>query len=461
MNLNHIFFSLLGFLFIFIANFNPIIAESKLTKTQTSIEINFPKDIQFKISGELNDEIETVKLILKIGYSNSNIIQPINFDQNENNFKGNLTWTTNTANKYIPPGSPIEYSYEIKTTNDKTFSSKINKLVYLDNNKKWNSVKYKSITMYYIEVFENVVQDRANDLLEATLQTVEYISPLLGLEAKNEPLNIVLFNDYSYMSKSLAPKSDAQSEKLITQGQAYPKHGVVLLLDGRESKGTASHEITHILVERAAGSPYTVIPSWLNEGLAEYANPIKGFSYQNSFENNLKTDTLLSITKYTSPPGKPEDIILFYGQAEKIVEYMIETLGRKEFTNFIKTMKSGMSLNNALEKIYGMNKVEIENEWRKVIGASLIEETNKNTKPKSTTSSIQLYTLDTMKNDSKEVSKSTNSNLAKSNDDNNIPDEEVKSSDNKNSCGLSNSNEILMLSYFFSIVMLYKRKNRK
>ena len=461
MNLNHIFFSLLGFLFIFITNFNPILAETTLIKTQTSIEINFPKDIQFKISGELNDEIETINLIFKIGYSNSNIIQPINFNQNQNNFEGNLTWNTNTANKYIPPGSPIEYSYEIKTTSKKTFSSKINKLVYLDNNQKWNSVKYKSITMYYIEVFENVVQSRANDLLEATLQTVEYISPLLGLEAKNEPLNIVLFNDYSYMSKSLAPKSDAQSEKLITQGQAYPKHGVVLLLDGRESKGTASHEITHILVERAAGSPYTVIPSWLNEGLAEYANPIKGFSYQNSFENNLKADTLLSITKYTSPPGKPEDIILFYGQSEKIVEYMIETLGRKEFTDFIKSMQSGMSLNNALKKIYGMNKVEIENEWRKEIGASLIEETNKNTKPKSTTSSVQLYTLDSMKNDSKEVNKPTEINLTKANDSENISEDNKSRLNNKNSCGLSDSNEILMLGYFFSVVMLYKRKNRK
>ena len=153
MNLNHIFFSLLGFLFIFITNFNPIIAETTLIKTQTSIEINFPKDIQFKISGELNDEIETINLIFKIGYSNSNIIQPINFNQNQNNFEGNLTWNTNTANKYIPPGSPIEYSYEIKTTSKKIFSSKINKLVYLDNNQKWNSVKYKSITMYYIEVF--------------------------------------------------------------------------------------------------------------------------------------------------------------------------------------------------------------------------------------------------------------------------------------------------------------------
>ena len=152
---------------------------------------------------------------------------------------------------------------------------------------------------------------------------------------------------------------------------------------------------------------------------------------------------------------------MFYGQAEKIVEYIIETLGQKEFTDFIKSMKSGMSLNNALEKIYGMNKVEIENEWRKEIGASLIEETNKNTKPKSTTSSVQLYTLDSMKNDSKEVNKPTEINLIKANDSENISEKKETRLNNKNSCGLSDSNEILMLVYFFSVVMLYKKKNRK
>ena len=435
-------------------NSNHVIAESEIEDVKTTIEINFPKNLKFEILGKVAEELNGINLVLKTGYSNSNIIQPIEFTQQNNIVKGYLSWETNTSSKYIPPGSPLEYSYILKTKSGKTFNTTPEKIVYLDNNITWNNVKMKTITMYYNEVFGDVVKKRSEDLLQATFETVESISPLLGLEANDEPLNIVLFNDYAYMSKSLAPKSNTQSENLVTQGQAFPKHGVVLLLDGMQSKGTASHEIAHILVERAAGSAFSVIPSWLNEGIAEYANPVKGFSYQNSFDINLKADTLLPITKYTSPPGKPEDVILFYGQAEKIVEYMVGNFGSDKFTQFIKSLKNGLSVNKSIEETYGMSKTEIENQWRKSIGASTIQETKNQNKPKSTTSSVQLYTLDDMKNNSEKISKEKSE-----------PKDVNLNSDQKNnragnSCGLSDSNEILILFYFFGIGMLYKKRKQ-
>ncbi len=435
-------------------NVNYVIAESEIEDINTTIEINFPENLKFNISGNVTDEIYGINLVLKTGYSNANIIQPIKFTQQNNSIEGYLSWETNTSSRYIPPGSPIEYSYIIKTKSGKTFNTKTEKTVYLDNNKTWNSIKIKTITMFYNEISGDVVKQRSEDLLQATFKTVESLSPLLGLEASNEPVNIVLFNDYAYMSKSLAPKSNVQSENLVTQGQAYPRHGVVLLLDGRQSKGTASHEIAHILVERAAGSPFAVIPSWLNEGIAEYANPVKGFSYQNSFDINLATDTLLPITKYTSPPGKPEDVILFYGQAEKIVEYMIENFGSKKFTQFINSLKNGMSVNKAIEETYGISKTEIENEWRLSIGASTIKETSNQNKPKSTSSSVQLYTLDGVKDDSEKLSKEKSENKDfKANED-------QKKNQASNSCGLSDSNEILMLFSLFCIGMLYKKRKQ-
>jgi hypothetical protein len=447
---------------------NYVIGESEIEDINTAIEINFPNNLKFKISGNIPDELYGINLVLKTGYSNANIIQPIEFSQENNNIEGYLSWETNTSSRYIPPGSPIEYSYIIKTKSGKTFNTKPEKIVYLDNNRTWNNIKKKTITMYYNEIFGDVVKKRSEDLLQATFETVESLSPLLGLEASNEPVNIVLFNDYAYMSKSLAPKSNTQSENLVTQGQAYPKHGVVLLLDGMQSKGTASHEIAHILVERAAGSPFSVIPSWLNEGIAEYANPVKGFSYQNSFDINLASDTLLPITKYTSPPGKPEDVILFYGQAEKIVEYMVENFGSKTFTQFIKSLKNGMSVNKAIEQNYGMSKTEIENEWRLSIGASTIKETSNQNKPKSTSSSIQLYTLDGVKDNSEKLSKEKSENKDNSEKSSEEKSEnkdfkatvDQKKNQKTNSCGLSDSNEILMLFSLFCIGMLYKKRKQ-
>ena len=60
------------------------------------------------------------------------------FPNPENNkIEGYLSWETNTSSRYIPPGSPIEYSYIIKTKSGKTFNTKPETIVYLDNNKTW------------------------------------------------------------------------------------------------------------------------------------------------------------------------------------------------------------------------------------------------------------------------------------------------------------------------------------
>ena len=431
----------------------------------TSIEINFPENLKFSISGSSSEKIEKINIVLKIGYSNSKIIQPLQFIQKNDNFTGHLLWKTNTSSRYIPPGSPIEFFFNITTKSGYQHMSSTKDLIYLDNNKKWSSTSLKSITMYFNEVYGNVVKNRAQELLETTLQTVESISPLLGLESDSDPLNIVLFNDYSYMSKSLAPKSETQEEKLVTQGQAFPSYGVVLLLDSMQSKGTASHEITHILVQRAAGSSYNIIPAWLNEGIAEYANPIIGFAYQNSYETNLANNSLLSITKYTSPPGKPEDVILFYGQSEKLVDFMINKLEPKNFTSFIKNLKNGMSINNALIKVYGMNKTEIENKWREEIGTNLIKETNKKNQSTTPSNTIQLYTLDDMKVKSEEISKSEVGKIEDLEDSkkSKIKTESTNQPTNNmknNSCGLSDSNEILMVFSIFTVAFIY-RKNKK
>ena len=101
-----------------------------------------------------------------------------------------------------------------------------------------------------------------------------------------------------------------------------------------------------------------------------------------------------------------------------------------------------------------MSKTEIENEWRLSIGASTIKETNNQNKPKSTSSSVQLYTLDGVKDDSEKLSKE------KSESKDFKAYEDQKKNQTTNSCGLSDSNEILMLFSLFCIGMIYKKRKQ-
>tara|TARA_B000000460_G_scaffold248058_1_gene224607 strand:+ start:689 stop:2086 length:1398 start_codon:yes stop_codon:yes gene_type:complete len=462
MKKNIVLISFLIFLFPAVSlvaddNTNP-----KISIDITNITINFPENITFNISGSSSEEIQSINLSFKPGQGNTSIIQPLEFIQNKNDnkFQATLKWRTNTSERYIPQGSLITYHFNILTKSEYNLSTKSKSKIYLDPKQNWENIKSGSVTFYYSEVYGSVVKKRSEKLLQIISETVGIMSPLLGLESKNHPLSVMLFNDYDYMTKSLPPKSETIMRNLVTEGQAFTSEGVVLVLDNRQTSATATHELTHILLDKAAKSKYIYIPSWLHEGLAEYASHLHYTAKDSIFEKALAEDKLLNITKYSSPPGKPEDVLLFYGQSEQFIKYIITDLGNDNFTKFIKDLKSGKSINNAMLDTYELDKTGLENKWRKHIGASLISTSI--IKPKSPISPIiKPYTLDEVITNSKKVTeKNKNSSISTKEKETKSQNQITKETNNNSSCGLSQSNDVvILLSLLFIFIPFRLKKN--
>ena len=119
----------------------------------------------------------------------------------------------------------------------------------------------------------------------------------------------------------------------------------------------------------AVGRGASLVPAWLNEGLAEYANPFPSFSFQNVFSRRLYDNTLLPLTSLTSPPGRPEDALLMYGQSESVVTYMIETYGEEPMRELLRGLRDSLPIDDALIAAYGIDRTGLEQEWRSRIGA--------------------------------------------------------------------------------------------
>ena len=199
------------------------------------------------------------------------------------------------------------------------------------------------------------------------------MEPVFG-DVQGDPIRVTMYNNVAEMMGALPPSSSTIRSELITEGQAYPDIGTILLLGGgRLSRGTASHEVTHILVHRAGDSVFSRVPSWLNEGLAEFGNVSPSFSYDVALDFAVHTDRLMPITSMRNRPGNPEDVIIFYGSASSIVEFMIYKFGPAKMLNLLTEHKSGRNLDESIEFVYGISKLELENEWRTYIGAPVYE----------------------------------------------------------------------------------------
>ena len=234
----------------------------------------------------------------------------------------------------------------------------------LDARYEWDVVSRGPIHIYY----HGPVQVRAERLAEAAKESMDLMGPIIGSETET-PIIVTLYNNNAEMIGAVSARSATISRELITEGQAFYDHSVVLVLSGNRDIGTLTHELTHILVGRAAKSSNALVPLWLNEGLAEYGNLDKGLSYVYFLDWAVDTNRLIPFTRLQTFPGDPNMVIVSYGQSRDFVEYLIETYGPEKIAETIASIAEGRSGDIAIRNVYGKTVQQLDNEWRADIGA--------------------------------------------------------------------------------------------
>ena len=324
----------------------------------------FPEGMRFSVEVESDKEIEEISVRLKVGQNENTVYEYFEFDQADL-IESELFWRTGVRGKYIPPGTIITYYFEVIDIEGNEFSSEPAELIYHDARFEWKEVTEGPVAVAY----HGPVQRRAEIILEAIIDTLDFMGPLLGADI-TIPIRVTMYNNVKEMLEALPPGSSTIRRELITEGQAFTDLGTLLVLGGgRGATGTASHELTHIINHRAGDSSFRRIPSWLDEGLAEFGNVAPTFSYDIALEFALGTDRLLPITSMPVLPGDPEDVIIFYGQARSIVEFMIRGYGPAAMRELLAVFREGTNMDDAIQQVYGISRIELENQWREIIGA--------------------------------------------------------------------------------------------
>ena len=319
----------------------------------------FPEGMRFKIEAESDNEITSIAVRFRTGRQTRDTYEYVDFESSPV-VDSELFWRTNSIGRYIPPGTIISYNFEIEDSEGARLDTEPEEFIYYDARFEWEEVSEGPVAVAY----HGPVRTRAETIRDAITQTLAHMGPLLGADTE-EPIRVTMYNNIKEMLGALPPGSATIRRELITEGQAFSNVGTLLVLGGsRLSKGTASHEVVHILTHRAGNSVYGGVPAWLNEGLAEYGNIDPGFSYDIALEFAVATHRLLPITFTQILPGVPEDVIIFYGEARSIVKYMIDRFGAEKMKELMAAMKSGKNQDDAIQEVYGMSHLELENKWR-------------------------------------------------------------------------------------------------
>ena len=328
----------------------------------------FPDGIRFELRLASEADIQEIAARLRIGQRTFGEYEYLDVEQPDadGSVSASLFFRTDTAARYIPPGTIIKYNFEIEDVDGGRLDTDVQEFVYQDGRFEWYEVSDGIVTVAY----HGPVRSRAESVLSAIQETLATMGPLLGAGV-DDPISVTMYNNWPEMRSALPPTSATLRRELVTEGQAHSEEGVLLVLGGaRRARGVAAHEVTHILVFRAGEGVLGSVPSWLNEGLAEYGNIDPGESYSRALRYAIATDNLLPITAMRSQPGNPQDVIIFYGQARSIVRYMVDEFGEEKMRELMATLKGGRNIGNAVQLVYGVSLIELENMWRDRLGVS-------------------------------------------------------------------------------------------
>ena len=256
--------------------------------TKVSAESQFPDGIRFHIEARSNDEIDEIRVFfLLLGGSLGSAYRAVDFSPGTS-ISGESILLSGTGGKYIPPGTILRYSFEVRDKGGGLYRTDDQEMIYTDGRFDWETASSGLITVFYYDGDA----EKAKGVLDAASEAMERMAPVLGLES-SDPMRILTYNDYSDMLLAIPFRSQATREQLITEGLAFADQRVLLVFNpGDSAKGTVAHEFTHLLVAQAVGRGHRQIPAWLNEGLAEYGNIDPSFSYEGALRRAIETDRL-------------------------------------------------------------------------------------------------------------------------------------------------------------------------
>lgn len=320
------------------------------------VKNSFPDGMVFSVLVESDVPIEKLRLRYEILPDGTRASAEPEFAPSES-FTATFTLEGNAPPRiYLPPGTTIEYHWEVTDANGGEAETESETFFYDDVRFDWNTIVRDEVTIYYYSGSD----DAAESMADVAAELLTSMSDLLGTSV-NFPVRVWIYGSRSDMQPALRSRSETYEDQIITAGVRVASDTVLVL--GNVSFDTLRHELTHVVTAVAGESAFGELPAWVDEGTAVYGQADPG-GFGAAIQNAVDRGNVFSVQSITSYPGDPGKVTLFYGQSWSLVSYLIDTYGADDYASLFAEVKGGKRMDDALEAVYGFDQSGLEDEWR-------------------------------------------------------------------------------------------------
>lgn len=345
---------------------DPAGADATITVGRSEATVSFPGAVSFRLEAESAAEITGVTLLATTpGRRYGGALH---------NFRPTFTPGPRVAASYtwrrfgsaLPPGTEITYRWRITAADGSTTETPAASVRVDDGRFPWRELRDGAITVRW-----HKGDDRfGRDLLAAATESIAELGKVQGIELRY-PLTI-----HNYASQQELYEAIPGAPAWIG-GVAIPEFDTLItgIPPGRlsgEGRRVLAHEITHQLVYQMTAHPTlgSVVPTWLNEGLAVVAEGPTQRQNQRLIDDAVDDDALPTLRNLAAPFSARDGHLagLAYAAAESAVRYLLDEHGADTMRALLRALGEGRPADEAARQAYGRSLDQLEDGWRASLG---------------------------------------------------------------------------------------------
>ncbi|MDY6911742.1 MAG: peptidase MA family metallohydrolase [Chloroflexota bacterium] len=320
---------------------------------------DFPKSLTFNLEVESNHEITDIELRYKINKIASIVpTVAVNPDFTPGT-EVKTSWTWDTRKSSLPPGAQVEYRWIAQNAIGEEIETDPLMLTFADLRYEWQELAKGNVQLFWYQGDQSFGQE----LMDAAQAAQVKLARDTGASIE-ENVKIFIYANTEELQEALIFSQD------WTGGMAFSEYGIVAIGVSQSrldwGKRTVAHELTHLVMHQVTYNPYSDMPTWLDEGLAMYAEGELRPELKSRLNAAISLDTLFSVQSLSSSfPAETEEAAIAYAQSYSLVEFLIEDRGgRENMQELLQVFKRGSETDDALLEVYGLDADRLETEWR-------------------------------------------------------------------------------------------------
>ncbi len=357
-------------------------AQTKISVLDSSAQIYFPSALTFNIEAESQNDIVKIRLHYQVDRMNYAPVTDEAWPVFIPSPKVKAQWVWDMRKASLPVGATITYWWTVEDSTGDMLTTPSQIIHFDDLRYNWQKETTGQITLLWYKGNQAFV----DQLIAGCQEALDRLAQDTGVHLE-QPVSIYIY----------ASAEDLRGAMVFPQewtgGVAFTEYGIIAIgiptneLDW--GKGALAHELGHMVTHQITYSPYgNVLPFWLDEGLAMYAEGTTDPYLESVFRQAIKQHSLISVRSLASPfSAIPAEAYLSYAESQSIVTFLIQTYGSDKMLQLLNVFKEGSTYDDALKQVYGFDEDGLDTLWQKYIttAASSQLENNFITLSKATT----------------------------------------------------------------------------